>query len=102
MYTGILVDVRLLPETEKTKSHEVFLPIKQLRTMAQATNGMNYDSLCRQLTRLQCLHKEKRLYSSLSTNLSVDNQEKLVNIITSNLDMSVNMSGGNAVIKVIR
>ena len=98
----MLVDVRLLPETEKTKSHEIFLPIKQLRSIAQATSGMNYDSLCRQLTRLQCLHKEKGLYSSLLTNISVDNQEKLVSIITSNIDMSVNMPDGNAVIKVIR
>jgi hypothetical protein len=59
--------------------------------MVNACEDANYDSLYRQLRRLRLLDSEKSLYTSLSTGLNYDAQEKLVGIIMKNIELFVDV-----------
>jgi hypothetical protein len=63
---GVLVESRLLPETESTVAHELLLPLKQLRVLAEKSSAPGADSLCRKLRRLRCVERDRgELTSSL-------------------------------------
>lgn len=93
--SGVLVESRSFPETEKSIAHELFLPIKQLKILADKSPAPGADSLCRKLRRLRCLDRERGLFASLSSELDGAGQELLSELILKNIETVITITGEN-------
>lgn len=62
-HQGLVVESKLLPETEKSIAYEFFLPLKQLKLLVDTQPSSIYDSLGRKLRRLKCVNRETGLVS---------------------------------------
>lgn len=60
--TGLVVESKMLPETEKSMAYELFLPLKQLKLLVDNQPSSIYDSLGRKLRRLKCINRETGLW----------------------------------------
>jgi hypothetical protein len=58
---GLVVESKLLPETEKSIAYELFLPLKQLKLLVDSQASPIYESLGRKLRRLKCVNRETGL-----------------------------------------
>ena len=92
---GILVESRTLPETEKTLSHELLLPIKQLKHLADNSSAPGADSLCRKLRRLRCVDRERGLFAALVSELDPAGQELLCELLFKNIETVITIRAGS-------
>lgn len=85
---GLVIESKILPETEKSVSDELFLPIKQLRSLVdrQHSETSIYDSLGRKLKRLKCIDRELGLYPDLSNYLPASFLEQLCDLVLRNIE----------------
>mmetsp|Transcript_6592 Transcript_6592/g.9963 ORF Transcript_6592/g.9963 Transcript_6592/m.9963 type:complete len:430 (-) Transcript_6592:127-1416(-) len=91
---GVLVDSRLQPETEKTISYELFIPMAQIRHISECSESSSAnDSLYRKLRRLSCLQRDQRLYMCLATGLSAVGQEQLCSLLLRNIETVITING---------
>lgn len=91
--SGLIVESKLLPETEKSKSYELFLPIKQLRFLVDQQTSSVYDSLGRKLRRLKCLDRDTGLYAELSNVLPASFLEQLCDVVIRNIETVIEPKG---------
>ena len=101
MLIGLIVESKILPETEKSICYELFLPIKQLRALVdqQHSESSVYDSLGRKLKRLKCIDRELGLYPDLSNYLPASFLEQLCDLVLRSIETVIiptkNQSNGN-------
>lgn len=88
--SGILIECRLLPETEHTKSYEVFVSISELKALVKRTFSSS-SNLWKAFDELKCVFVEKLFFDCLTDHLNESMQDQLCRVLAKKLDLAVTL-----------
>jgi hypothetical protein len=90
MLLGILIECRLQPETEHTRSHELFISMPDVRAMIRRSFAKK-SNLWQAFKRVTCRNEERALYDCLSDQLSAPLQDQLCGLLSKKIELVVTL-----------
>ena len=84
----MLIECRLHPETERTRSHELFISMPDLKAMIKRSFAKK-SKLWQTFRSITCRNKERALYDCLADHLTLPLQDQLCGLLAKKIELLV-------------